>query len=102
MMYVGLDVSSKSFVGHAINERKVVKYRGEVTPTRDGLKEMMSEIGTEKKLARHTGQASTYDNFGLMGMTLFAPRRRSAPLRGLRELGLNRKPLRPRQNLPGL
>jgi len=50
MMYVGLDVSSKSFVGHAINERKVVKYRGEVTPTRDGLKEMISEIGAEKKL----------------------------------------------------
>jgi transposase len=50
MVYVGLDVSSKSFVVHAINERKKVVWHGDVAPTRSGLKQAMEQIGAQAKL----------------------------------------------------
>ncbi len=50
MVYVGMDVSSKSFVVHAIDERKRVVWRGEVAPTPSGLKRAMREIGAGAKL----------------------------------------------------
>ena len=45
-----MDVSSKRFVVHAINERKKVVWRGEVAPTRRGLKRAMDELGAQAKL----------------------------------------------------
>jgi hypothetical protein len=36
MLYEGMDVSSKSFFVHAINEKKKVVCRGEVKPTEGG------------------------------------------------------------------
>jgi transposase len=50
MVYVGMDVSSKSFVVHAIDERKRVVWRGAVAPTRSGLKRAMRESGEGPKL----------------------------------------------------
>lgn len=50
MIYVGMDVSSKSFVIHAINERKKVVFKGEISPTRKGLKQLMKDLGRETKL----------------------------------------------------
>ena len=50
MVYVGMDVSSKSFVVHAIDERKRVVWRGEVAPTLSGLKRAMRESGEGAKL----------------------------------------------------
>ena len=50
MIYVGLDISSKSFVVHAVNERKKVVFRGETEPTRDALKKLMRDLGRETKL----------------------------------------------------
>jgi len=50
MIYVGMDISSKSFVVHAISERKAIVFRGEIEPTRVALKNLMSELGRETKL----------------------------------------------------
>jgi transposase len=50
MIYVGMDVSSKSFVVHAINERKKVVLKGEVPPSRAGLASLMKRLGEETKL----------------------------------------------------
>jgi len=50
MIYLGMDVSSKSFVVHAINEKKQVVYSGEVEPTRYGLKKLIKGLGGEEKL----------------------------------------------------
>ncbi len=50
MVYVGMDVSSKSFVVHAIDKRKRVVWRGEVAATPMGLKRAMREIGAGGKL----------------------------------------------------
>ena len=50
MIYVGMDVSSKSFVIHAINERKKVVMQKEIEPSREGLKKMAEELGGEGKL----------------------------------------------------
>lgn len=50
MIYVGMDVSSKSFVVAAIDSRKKVAYRGEVKPTREGLRAMLLNSGSGKKL----------------------------------------------------
>jgi transposase len=38
MIYVGLDIASKSFVVHAVNDKKAVLYMGSVEPTRAGLR----------------------------------------------------------------
>jgi transposase len=50
MIYVGMDVSSKSFVVHAVNERKKTVMSKEVQPTREGLRKMAEELGRETKL----------------------------------------------------
>lgn len=50
MIYVGMDVSSKSFVIHAIDERKKVRMAKEIEPTREGLRKMIEELGKEKKV----------------------------------------------------
>ena len=36
MIYLGMDISSKSFVVHAINEKKQVIFSGEIEATRYG------------------------------------------------------------------
>lgn len=50
MIYLGMDVSSKSFVVHAVNERKKVVLKGEIAPTRAGLRDLVKELGPERKL----------------------------------------------------
>jgi len=50
MIYRGMDVRSKSFVVHAINEKKQVVFSGEIEPTRYGLKKLMKGLGEEEKL----------------------------------------------------
>ena len=37
MIYIGMDISSKSFTVHAINEKKKILFKGEIKPTRAGL-----------------------------------------------------------------
>ena len=50
MIYIGMDISSKSFTVHAINERKKVVFKGDIKPTRAGLRGMINELGKETKL----------------------------------------------------
>ena len=50
MIYIGMDISSKSFTVHAINEAKRVVYKGDIKPTRSGLRGMLKELGTQSKL----------------------------------------------------
>jgi len=50
MIYIGMDISSKSFVVHGIDEKKRVLITGEIAPTRVGLKGMIRGLGTQKKL----------------------------------------------------
>ncbi len=50
MLYVGMDVSSKSFVVHALDEKKRVLKREEIEPTRNALKKLCAELGEEAKL----------------------------------------------------
>ena len=50
MIYVGMDISSKSFVVHAINDKKAVVFRGEVPPTTAGLTQLMRKLGQDTKL----------------------------------------------------
>jgi transposase len=45
-----MDVSSKSFVIHAIDERKKVIFKGEIAPTREGLRELISRLGAQPKV----------------------------------------------------
>lgn len=50
MVYVGLDVSSKSFVVHVIDEKKRVVKRSEMAPTRGALRTLCTELGGGRKL----------------------------------------------------
>lgn len=50
MIYIGMDISSKSFMVHAINSRKKVVFKGEISPTRGALREMINELGKQTKL----------------------------------------------------
>jgi transposase len=50
MVYVGMDVSSKGFMVHAINSKKKVVFKGEIGPTRDGLRRLIEGLGPESKL----------------------------------------------------
>src|SRR4030042_1255298 len=50
MIYIGMDISSKSFVVHGIDEKKRVLVNGEIEPTRAGLKGMIKGLGVQKKL----------------------------------------------------
>jgi transposase len=50
MIYIGMDVSSKEFMIHAIDEKKKIKFKGGIEPTRRGLRKMIKELGKESKL----------------------------------------------------
>jgi transposase len=50
MQYVGMDVSSKSFVVHALDEKKRLLKREEIEPTKSALKKLCGELGSEPKL----------------------------------------------------
>lgn len=50
MIYVGMDISSKDFVVYALNERKKVKFKGSIQPTKNGLKGLISKLGKEKRI----------------------------------------------------
>ena len=50
MIYIGIDISSKSFMVHAINQHKRVIFNEEIKPTRSGLKEMIEKLGQQTKL----------------------------------------------------
>lgn len=50
MIYVGMDVSSKSFSVHAITERKRVVFQEDIPPTREGLRRLIRGLGDEPKL----------------------------------------------------
>ena len=50
MIYIGMDISSKSFLVHAIDSKKKVVFKGEIKPTRSGIKQMIQALGRETKL----------------------------------------------------
>ena len=50
MIYVGMDISSKSFMVHAIDSSNKVVFRGEIKPTRQGLCRMIQQLGRQTKL----------------------------------------------------
>ena len=50
MIYVGMDISSKSFVVHAINSKNKVVYKSEIKPTRQSLRLMIKRLGRQTKL----------------------------------------------------
>jgi len=50
MIYIGMDVSSKSFTVHAINEAKKLVFKGDISPTRVGLRGMIDQLGNQTKL----------------------------------------------------
>ncbi len=49
MMYVGIDVSSKSFVIHAVDRQKRTVYQGEIAPTKATLLQLVADLGPERK-----------------------------------------------------
>lgn len=50
MIYIGMDISSKSFVVHAINEKKRVVLRDEIPATRSALRATIRGVGRGPKL----------------------------------------------------
>jgi hypothetical protein len=50
MVYVGLDVSGKSLVAYAVNERKQRVHAGEQPATRAGLRALLRRVGVGAKL----------------------------------------------------
>lgn len=50
MIYIGMDISSKSFTVHAIDEAKKIIFKGDIKPTRAGLRSMIKELGQQAKL----------------------------------------------------
>lgn len=50
MIYVGMDISSKDFVIHAVNDKKKVKYKGSIAPSKSGLKDLIAVLGIERKI----------------------------------------------------
>ncbi|HTY20059.1 MAG TPA: IS110 family transposase [Geobacteraceae bacterium] len=50
MIYIGMDVSSKSFVIHAIDARKKVVCREEIPPCKESLLGLLQRLGKERKL----------------------------------------------------
>lgn len=49
MIYIGMDVSSKSFVIHAIDGRKKVVFKGEIFPEKRSLLKLLKDLGNEPK-----------------------------------------------------
>lgn len=50
MLYVGLDVSGKSIVAYAVNERKRCVFEGERASSRAGLRALVQQVGAGAKL----------------------------------------------------
>lgn len=50
MIYVGMDISSKDFMIYAVDERKKVKFKGSISPTKSSLRQLIEDLGLEKKL----------------------------------------------------
>jgi len=50
MVYIGMDVSSKDFVVHAIDQRKQKVFEGCIPPSRAGLRKLVEIIGGGPKL----------------------------------------------------
>lgn len=50
MIYVGMDISGKDFVIHALNDKKKVLFKGSVSPTKKGIRDLIAEFGIESKL----------------------------------------------------
>lgn len=50
MIYVGIDVSSKEFVVHAVNERKKVIFKGAIGSTKKAIRELIADLGIESKI----------------------------------------------------
>lgn len=47
MNYVGIDVSSKSFVVHAIDRKKRLVFQGEIAPVKTALLKLIEDLGPE-------------------------------------------------------
>lgn len=50
MIYIGMDVSSKSFVIHGIDGKKRIVCREEIAPCRDALLSLLRRLGPDRKL----------------------------------------------------
>ena len=50
MIFVGMDVSSKEFVIHAIDQRQQKVFEGRVAPSRAGLRKLVRDLGVGPKL----------------------------------------------------
>lgn len=50
MVYVGVDVSGKSLVAYAVNERKQRVFEGEQPATRAGVRALLRQVGAGAKL----------------------------------------------------
>lgn len=50
MIYVGMDISSKGFMVHAIDSSNKVVLREEIKPTRQALRRMIKQLGRQTKL----------------------------------------------------
>lgn len=50
MIYVGMDISGKEFVIHALNDKKKVLFKGSVSPTKKGIRDLIAAFGIESKL----------------------------------------------------
>jgi transposase len=50
MIYVGMDISSKSFMVHAIDSKNKLVFKGEIKPTRQGLRQLIKQLGRQTKL----------------------------------------------------
>ncbi len=50
MIYIGMDVSSKEFVIHAIDQRQQKIFEGRIAPSRAGLRELVKNLGIDRKL----------------------------------------------------
>ena len=50
MLYIGMDISSKSFTVHEIDGTKKLIFKGDIKPTRGGLSAMIKGLGSQSKL----------------------------------------------------
>lgn len=50
MIYVEMDISSKSFMVHSINSNNKQVFRDVIKPTRQGLREMIKQLDRQTKL----------------------------------------------------
>jgi transposase len=50
MVYIGMDVSSKDFLVHAIDQRQQKVFEGRIPPSRAGLRKLVKDLGKDSKL----------------------------------------------------